>query len=68
MDPVLVYINLPIYPVCVLMSVDIRDILIISMPLDASCFQVLLDDSNQFGVNLTYSASILLIDWHRHSS
>ena len=43
------------YPMSVLMSADIRDILIISTPQDMPRFQDLLGDGHQFGVNLTYA-------------
>ena len=42
------------YPMSVLMSAGIRDILIISTPSDTPRFQELLKDGHQFGVNLTY--------------
>ena len=42
------------YPMSVLMSAGIRDILIISTPADTPRFQELLKDGSQFGVNLTY--------------
>jgi glucose-1-phosphate thymidylyltransferase len=43
------------YPMSVLMSAGIRDILIISTPQDTSRFNDLLGDGHQFGVNLTYA-------------
>lgn len=43
------------YPMSVLMSAGIRDILIISTPQDTPRFQDLLGDGHQFGVNLTYA-------------
>lgn len=43
------------YPMSVLMSADIRDILIISTPQDTPRFKELLGDGDQFGVNLTYA-------------
>ena len=42
------------YPMSVLMSAGIRDILIISTPAATPRFQELLKDGSQFGVNLTY--------------
>lgn len=43
------------YPMSVLMSAGIRDILIISTPADTPRFESLLGDGHQFGVNLTYA-------------
>ena len=43
------------YPMSVLMSAGIRDILIISTPQDTPRFQDLLGDGHQFGLNLTYA-------------
>ena len=43
------------YPMSVLMSAGIRDILIISTPQDTPRFQELLGDGNQFGLNLQYA-------------
>lgn len=43
------------YPMSVLMSAGIRDILIISTPQDTPRFQDLLGDGNQFGVHLSYA-------------
>ena len=42
------------YPLSVLMSAGIRDILIISTPQDTPRFEALLGDGNQFGVKLCY--------------
>ncbi len=42
------------YPMSVLMTAGIRDILIISTPADTPRFQELLGDGHQFGVHLTY--------------
>jgi glucose-1-phosphate thymidylyltransferase len=42
------------YPLSVLMSAGIRDILIISTPQDTPRFKDLLDDGHQFGINLSY--------------
>lgn len=42
------------YPLSVLISAGIRDILIISTPQDTPRFQELLRDGKQFGINLTY--------------
>ena len=43
------------YPLSVLMSAGIRDILIISTPEDTPRFQALLEDGRQFGISLSYA-------------
>lgn len=42
------------YPISTLMLAGIRDILIITTPLDQDIFKVLLGDGSRFGVNLDY--------------
>ena len=43
------------YPLSVLMSAEIRDILIISTPQDTQRFKELLKDGSQFGIHLSYA-------------
>lgn len=43
------------YPMSVLMNAGIRDILIISTPMDTPRFRDLLGDGEQFGLNLSYA-------------
>lgn len=43
------------YPMSVLMNAGIRDILIISTPMDTPRFEALLGDGHQFGVHLSYA-------------
>jgi len=43
------------YPLSTLMEAGIRDILVISTPVDSPAFQRLLGDGSQFGINLSYT-------------
>ncbi|MCD8022429.1 MAG: glucose-1-phosphate thymidylyltransferase RfbA [Lachnospiraceae bacterium] len=43
------------YPMSVLMNAGIRDILIISTPMDTPRFEALLGDGHQFGLHLSYA-------------
>ena len=43
------------YPLSVLMTAGIQDILIISTPQDTPRFESLLGDGAQFGINLSYA-------------
>jgi glucose-1-phosphate thymidylyltransferase len=44
------------YPLSVLMLAGITDVLIISTPRDLPCFENLMDDGAQFGMNFSYAA------------
>ncbi|MGQ3685101.1 MAG: glucose-1-phosphate thymidylyltransferase RfbA [Candidatus Loosdrechtia sp.] len=43
------------YPLSVLMLAGIRDILIITTPVDQVCFKRLLNDGREFGININYA-------------
>lgn len=43
------------YPISTLLSMDIRDILVITTPDDLKRFQLLLDDGLQFGIHISYA-------------
>src|SRR5574344_1494020 len=46
------------YPLSILMLAGIRDILIISTPIDVPIFKALLKDGSDFGINISYKPMI----------
>ena len=53
------------YPLSVLMDAGIRDVLIISTPVDTPRFKELLGDGSSLGMNLDYAVQESPEDWHR---